>query len=292
VRRSFQWLIILAVFSVSFGSILARLSGDPPLVISFWRVALASLLLWPYVLGRERGALLAMPAREIGLAALSGLALALHFAAWISSLFLTTVSNATVLGSTYVIFTALAERVHLRRAFPWTFNLAILLSLAGMFLIANADFRLHAGPALLGDLLALAGGAMAALYFLVGSALRARISIAVYASLSYSFAALFLLAAIIFQGTPLWPGSASSWLFLVLLTLGPQLLGHTVLNYLLAEVRPAFLTLTILVEPVAATLWAFLIFGEVPSLWAFAGGALILLALAITPRQSIWKTTQ
>ncbi|MCX5971065.1 MAG: EamA family transporter, partial [Coprothermobacterota bacterium] len=90
MKRSFQWLILLAVVSVSFGSILARLSGDPPLVISFWRVALASLLLWPYAIGRERAALRAISAREIGLAALSGLALALHFAAWISSLFLTT----------------------------------------------------------------------------------------------------------------------------------------------------------------------------------------------------------
>jgi drug/metabolite transporter (DMT)-like permease len=124
----------------------------------------------------------------------------------------------------------------------------------------------------------------------VGSALRARISIALYAALCYSFAALFLLAGILAQGIPLWPGSSSSWLFLILLTLGPQLLGHTVLNYLLAEVRPAFLTLTILVEPVAATIWAFLIFGEVPSSWAMVGGALILLALVIIPRQSIWKS--
>jgi drug/metabolite transporter (DMT)-like permease len=279
----------LAVGAVSFGSILARLAGESPLVIAFWRVALASLLLWPYVLVRDNGVLRLLSMRDLILSALSGFALSLHFTLWISSLFLTSVANSTILVSTNALFVALAERLTTRRIFPRAFYLALALAFLGMFFIVGADFRLHVGPALWGDLLALGGGAMAALYFLVGSSLRDRLPIFLYAGLSYSFSAIFLALALVIGGQSFLPIHANSWIYLVPLALGPQLLGHTVLNFLLAAVRPAYLTLAILGEPIGATLWAYLIFGEVPGLWVLLGGALILVALAIAPRQGMQK---
>ncbi|MGB9553133.1 MAG: DMT family transporter [bacterium] len=279
------FITLVALIAVSFGSILARLSSASALVISFYRVLLAVvfLLIWAFL---TRGkVLVTISAKEAFLLFLSGLALAAHFYFWITSLKWTTVSSSTILVSTHVIFVALGEKFISRRSFPLAFLLALALSLGGIVLIANADFR-FSGIALKGDFFALLGGLMAAIYFFSGSVLRARLPILTYGVFVYSVTAILLGTTIlVFMGPKEFLNFPPlDWLWFVLLALGPQIMGHTLLNYLLAYVRPAFLTMSVLFEPVGATIWAMMIFREFPTLTALLGGILVILGLAIIPR--------
>ncbi|MCR4433647.1 MAG: DMT family transporter [Caldiserica bacterium] len=279
------FITLTALIAVSFGSILARLSSASALTISFYRLFLATIFLLIWAPITRTKILIPLKPGELVLLFLSGLALAAHFYFWITSLKWTTVSSSTILVSTHVIFVALGERVINRRSFPLAFLLALVLSFGGVVLIANADFQ-FSGVALKGDLFALLGGLMAAIYFFSGSVLRARLPILTYGVFVYTVAALLLGTAIFaFMG----PGEflnfpPADWLWFVLLALGPQIMGHTLLNYLLAYVRPAFLTMSVLFEPVGATIWALIIFREVPGVIALLGGALVILGLAIIPR--------
>lgn len=278
-------ITIIALIAVSFGSILARLSQASPLVISFYRVMISVVFLLLWGSFSKTRVFVPLKTREIFLLLLSGLALGTHFYFWISSLKWTSVSSSTILVSTHVIFVALGERVFNRRTFPLAFIFALILALSGVVLIANADFQ-FSGFALKGDFFALLGGLMAAIYFFSGSILRARLPILTYGVFVYSVAAFFLGIAILgFIG----PGEFLSFppsdlIWFTLLALGPQIMGHTLLNYLLAYVRPAFLTMSVLFEPVGATIWALIIFKEIPGAFALLGGLMVILGLAIIPR--------
>lgn len=278
-------ITLTALIAVSFGSILARLSSASALTISFYRLLLAIvfLLIWAFITRVK--VFIPLKPGEVILLLLSGLALAAHFYFWITSLKWTTVSSSTILVSTHVIFVALGERVINRKSFPLSFLIALVLSFGGVVAIANADFQ-FSGTALKGDLFALLGGLMAAIYFFSGSVLRARLPILTYGVFVYSVAALLLGVSIFtFMGPKEFLNFPNvDWLWFALLALGPQIMGHTLLNYLLAYVRPAFLTMSVLFEPVGATIWALIIFKEVPGVIALLGGALVILGLTIIPR--------
>jgi drug/metabolite transporter (DMT)-like permease len=136
--------------------------------------------------------------------------------------------------------------------------------------------------AALGDALALAGAIAAAAYVLAGRDLRQRMTLVTYAGIVYTGAAALLGAAMLFTRTPFTGYPPDVWGLFVLMTLGPQLLGHTVFNYLLADVEASVVAISVTAEPVGASLLALAVFGEVPSGSAVAGGVLILGGIYVT----------
>ncbi len=285
------YFVLFAIAGISFGSILVRLTPAPPFASGFWRLVFAGLVLWPFAFGQWKS-FRNLSRRDLALLLLAGLGLAVHFLTWMTSLFMTTVSSSTVLVNTQVLFVALGERLFLKQQYSPLFFLSLFLALGGVFLMGGADLSFSSPTALWGDLLALAGGLAAAVYFYLGGILRDRIPLAIYGALVYSFGALFMgVALLIQQGLPGfidYPPVA--WLWFVLLALVPQIIGHTVLNYLLAQVQPVFITLAVLGEPIGATIWAFLLFAEKPPGLALVGGFLILAALVIVPKRGLLKT--
>jgi drug/metabolite transporter (DMT)-like permease len=284
------FFVLFAIGGISFGSILVRLTPAPPFASGFWRLVFAGLVLWPFALVQWQS-FRNLSRRDLTLVLLAGLGLAVHFLTWMTSLFLTTVSSSTVLVNTQVLFVALGEWLFLKQRYSPLFFLSLFLALGGVFLMGGADLSFSSSTALRGDLLALAGGLAAAVYFYLGGILRDRIPLAIYGALVYSFGALFMgIALLIQQGLPgFFDYPPITWLWFVLLALVPQIIGHTLLNYLLAQVQPVFITLAVLGEPMGATLWAFLLFAEKPPGLALVGGFLILVALVIVPKRGLLK---
>jgi len=245
----------LGIAVISFGAILVRLTDVPSLTVAAWRMVFASVVLVPIAL--KRGVRLSP--RGLALAGGAGLLLALHFAAWIESVHLTTVASSTVLVNTHPIFVgvlmwALGERSD--RAL-WE---GIGLAVAGGVLIGWGDLRLG-GPELFGDMLALVGGIAAAGYLVVGRVMRQHGTLLPYITVAYGAAAVVLLIVSAGAGAPALP-HGTNWLWIALLALGPQLIGHTSVNWALRRVAAPAVAVAVLGEPAAATLWAYLLFGE------------------------------
>jgi drug/metabolite transporter (DMT)-like permease len=97
-------------------------------------------------------------------------------------------------------------------------------------------------------------------------------------------AAAALLPACLLTGSSLGGYQATAWLALAGVVAGPQLLGHTVFNGLLASVSASVVAVVMLLEPVIATILAWWLFDEVPgpSLWAGAPMVLAGVWLATT----------
>lgn len=229
---------------------------------------------------------------ELSLAVAGGVALALHFWAWNRSVQLTTVAASVLLVNLHPVIVAalsawLLGEAPVRR--QWG---GIALAMAGAAVVALGDAS-AAGPvggnALAGDLLALVGAVMVALYYIVGRRLRRTLDLWPYVGLVYGvcFATLLLMAGL--AGAPLLPVSPRELALFAALALGPMLLGHTGLNWALRYLPAYVVGLTVLGEPVGATLLAAVLPGihEQPPALTIAGGALVLSGILLAfPRRS------
>lgn len=256
------------------------------LSIAALRLALAALVLIPFAWARARRELIALAPRDLALALASGALLAVHFWSWITSLEYTSVASSTVLVTTNPLWVGLASLVLLREKLGAGTAAGLLLSLAGMLLTfaADANVATPAPDAALGNALALVGAVSASGYLLIGRALRARLSLLAYVAIAYGTAALLLCLAALLTGAALHGHSPSAWLFLLLLALGPQLIGHTTFNWSLRRMSATFVALAILGEPIGSAILAWAVLGEGFTPAQLGGFALLLLGIFLAAR--------
>ena len=270
-------LLGVAVLAVSTSGPLIRYAAAPALAIAMWRNALALPVL-------------AIPAwrarrptrREARLIGLSGVFLAAHFATWVPSLSYTTVASSVALVATQPVWAALIARArgeHVHRQ-VW---IGIGVALVGVLVLSGVDLSISP-RALFGDLLAMVGGALAAAYVSVGSEVRRSVGTAVYTTGSYGVASALLLLACVVSGRPLAGFDTATWLAIAALVVGPQLLGHTLVNTVLRSITATAVSVAILFEVVGATVIAALWFGETPPLAAVPAGLLIFSGIIVVIR--------
>jgi drug/metabolite transporter (DMT)-like permease len=272
--------VAVGVLAVSAAAIFIRLADAPALAVAFWRNALGALVLVPVAAYRRetfpRGRVL-----RVGMA--SGVALGAHFGFWISSLDYTSVAASVVLVCTQPVFVAiLAYLVFGERTSRLSFS-GILVALFGTMVIASDG---SVGSAtLFGNTLALLGAIAVAAYVLIGRSLRTTgVGVLPYSIVVYASASATLAPAALFGGVPLWGYQGETWFWIWAVTLGPQILGHTVLNWALRYIQASVISGTILVEPVVSALLAWLVLAEKPGLPTLIGGTIILFGLFLLLR--------
>jgi drug/metabolite transporter (DMT)-like permease len=277
-------LVTIALLAVSTSGPLMAATAVPALAIAFWRNALAAGVLLPVVLATCRQELRGLDRRERRWAGLAGLFLALHFGTWIPALDHTSVASATALVATQPVWAALLSGL---RGTPvgravW---LGIAVAVSGAVLLTGVDLQLS-GRALLGDLLAVAGGAFAAAYMVAGAEVRRSVSTTTYTFLCYSTCALVMLVVCLVGRQALAGYDAEDWLKLLAITAGAQLLGHSLFNVVLRSISPTVLSLTILLEIPGAALIAAVFLDQTPPLLAVPAGVLLITGLALVIRAS------
>jgi drug/metabolite transporter (DMT)-like permease len=295
--------IPFGILAVSTASIFIRLAQQeaPSLVISAYRLVLASLVLTPFAFTRYRSELASLRRSGWALALGSGIFLALHFASWISSLAYTSVASSVVLVSTTPLWVALAAPFVLGERLNRPVLIGLLVALFGGAIVgfsdacdlsitgvACPDLRTFlAGSAFLGDLLALAGALMAAGYLLIGRRLRSGMSLGAYVYLVYGMGGLVLVAILAVSDLPVVGYAPQTYLWLALLALVPQLLGHSTFNWALRYLPAALVSITLLGEPIGSTILAYMILGEAPSALKIFGAILILIGIFVASRKPL-----
>jgi drug/metabolite transporter (DMT)-like permease len=268
------WVAVcIGVVAASTSAVLVRYAtGIEPLAIAFWRCAAGAAALAPFAWKR----LHAVDGRKMRLPLVAGAFLAVHFASWISSIRLTSIASSVLLVSTTPVFIAVAAWAFQHETFARSTWVGIAVALAGTALIGGGDIG---GSSLLGDFLAIVGAAAAGGYFMAGQLARRDLGILEYATITYATSALLLLAACLGGGVPLTGYAAKPWWALAGLIVGPQLLGHTGINFALKAIDPTTVSVIVMAEPVLATALAFILLNETPSLLVLPGGAAILFGI-------------
>ncbi|GAB4499554.1 MAG: DMT family transporter [Anaerolineales bacterium] len=308
-QKSAPLILILGVFAVSTAAIFIRFAqGEvPSLTVAAYRLTLASLLIAPFVLRQStrRAELRALTRRDLLLALLAGTFLALHFAAWITSLEKTSVASSVVLVTTTPLWVALISPLALRESVGRGAALGLLLALGGGIIVGLSEAcqwdaaglqcsglsALWGGETFAGNFLALFGAWMAAAYLTIGRSVRVRLSLWSYALLVYGMAAVVLLLLALVTGAPLSGFSPNIWLWLFLLALVPQVIGHSAFNWALAYLPASFVAVTLLGEPIGSSILAYFLLRETPSGLELLGAILILAGIYIVSTQPTPRNT-
>ena len=260
-----MYMIATGVVGISLSAIIVKYSDAPSLITAVYRLFFTVAMMTPVVfLNRSfRMELSRVSLRTVVLCAVSGIFLALHFVSWFESLAYTSVASSTVIVCTESIWVALGFCFLLRGRLKKKAVLSIAVTFAGSSLLK-------------GDLLALFAAVMVAAYTLLGRIVRADTSTTVYTYIVYFFCGLSLFAAALITRTPLTGYGSSSLICGLLLAICSTLLGHSVFSWCLKYLSPAFVSSSKLCEPPVASLFAMILFGEIPSLLQISGGIIIL----------------
>ncbi len=283
-------LMTVAVGAISTSAPLIAATAAPALAIGLWRNAFATLAIAPFALtGERRRELTGMDRREWRLALVAGALLAAHFATWVPSLTYTSVASSTALVASQPVWAALIARAGGQHV-PGRAWFGMAVAFAGVLTLTGIDLTLST-RAVLGDVLALAGAVFAAAYVTVGSRVRQTLSTTTYTFVCYGVCSLLLLATCTVGSVPVTGFTGNTWLKLLALTAGAQLLGHSLINVTLQTSSATVVSLAILFEMPGAALIAAVWLGQHPP-WGIIPAALLLLAgVALVVRSSPARAT-
>lgn len=214
----------------------------------------------------------------------SGVTLALHFATWITSLAYTSIAASTVLVTTSPIWVGILSWWWYKEKLSRLKITGMVIALIGGMIIAIADSHTpnSYSNALLGDLLAIVGAVMSSLYLIFGSqAQNQGLSINNYITISYSTAAILLFPLPLVYGSSYIGYNSPVYLYVLLMAVVSQVIGHTSLNWAVKWVSPALISLSLLFEPVLASFIAAILWQEIPSPNILLGGLIILLGIGV-----------
>lgn len=279
--------LAVSVFAISTSAVLVRWSGAPSAVIAFYRVLFTLAILAPVAATRHRGAIRSLSARDGAVAAVTGVALAIHFVAWFESLRWTSVATSTTLVQSQPVFVAVGAALVLDERVTARAVVGIVLAVAGAAAMSASDLlgaSAFAATALYGNALAILGAVMAAGYVLAGRSLRQRVALIPYVTVVYGACTLALLVAAIASNAPLAGYPMREWALFVGLAVGPGVFGHTVVNWALAHLDSSVVSVSLLGEPVGATVLAWALLGEAPGALTVLEGTVVLAGIVITAR--------
>ena len=273
------FLALVGVLGVSASGPIMAATAAPALAIAFWRNAIGAVLMGAPAAVMNRRAFRALKPRDYQWTAIAAVALALHFACFITALQLTSVAAATALVCLQAGWIALFNVLRGIRVAPMVLG-GLAAAFVGVLVISGFDLGLSR-EALIGDLLAVAGGALAGVYTIAGGKARETMATGTYTTLCYGACAVLLLILCAAFRQPITGFPPAAWLGILAVTLVAQILGHTVFNHLLAVISPLVVSMIILLEiPGAAILAAVFLDEQLPA-GIYAGLGLILAGLAV-----------
>ncbi|WP_028785199.1 DMT family transporter [Thalassobacillus devorans] len=271
--------VFIGVISVSTAAIFVKLAaGAPASIIANYRLLFAVLIMSPYVLLKYREEFRKISKLDWLLACFAGIFLALHFILWFESLSYTSVASSVVLVTMQPIFAFLGTYIFFQERFTAGALLSMVITLTGSVIIGWGDFQIS-GMALLGDILALLGGAMVTGYFLLGQNLRKRLSLMTYTFVVYAMASAVLIIYNLLLQHPFTGYPAGHWWIFLALAIIPTFFGHTMFNWALKWLSTSTISMSILFEPLGATILAYIILGEMITWAQWLGGTIVIFGL-------------
>ncbi|MDZ7966109.1 MAG: EamA family transporter [Nostoc sp. DedSLP03] len=229
--------------------------------------------------------------QEVWLLLAMGTSAGTYLLLWAWSLSQTSVANVALLSNLNSLFVALAGYLLFGRRFDNRFVIGLVVALGGAiaFELNKVQF---ATDQILGDALALLTAVFMATCMLLIERLRTRFSTATIMLWRCGVTTMFLLPVLPFLEDRLLPYSWMGWFFIIFQALFCQVLGQGLLAYSLSRISSGVVAVTLLLEPVLASIFAWFIFAEQVGLFDWATFAVVLMGIYLAQSsQSIVQVT-
>ena len=280
--------LFISVLSVSFAAIFIVSISAHPLSIAFYRLLFTTLLIIPFVIfnKKTRKELLNLQYSTIIIMIGIGLVLAAHFSLWITSLKLTSVASSVILVAAHPFLVGPVSHYLFREKLSILNIIGIMLSIFGVIILVYGNYGLSsiALDSLEGNILALLGGVAAGFYILGGRKMRKKVSVTSYVFVVYGASTMALLLICLIFNAPVYNISIQDYQIILLMAIISGIFGHTFYNWSLKYIRTSIVSVVLLGEPLASTLFAYAIpwIHQVPSEYTILGGAVILIGIYMT----------
>tara|TARA_Y100001968_G_C19337600_1_gene707725 strand:- start:133 stop:951 length:819 start_codon:yes stop_codon:yes gene_type:complete len=264
------------MFSVSTSPIIARyLPHVPAITISFWRMCFGAIILWIFTIRKHQ---IPLKNKHLKLTIIAGIFLGIHFALFFQSIKLTTIANATFLGTLTPLFTFLIEKIFLKKNHSKTLILGLILVILGIIIILGNKFD-FSSKYTIGNLYALFCSLFLGISFIISKQVRSSVTTISYTKSLFTSAAITLFIIALITNTNLIQFSFYSYIGLLMLGIIPTILGHGSMYYALRYASPTIVSATPMGEPIIASILAWYLFNEIIEIPILIGGLIILFGL-------------
>ncbi|MBT3937308.1 MAG: EamA family transporter [Candidatus Marinimicrobia bacterium] len=270
-------ILLIALISVSTSSLVVRhVATVPALVLAFWRMLIASGILWGFSFVNTSETLTPINKKRIIIA---GILLGCHFACFFLGVRNTSIANATLFGCMAPIFTVLISMIQKNKVSQMTY-VGLFLALFGATIVQFDYFSLDSSN-LFGNLISLLGSLFIAMTFIIAKEIRKNTNSIVYGRTLFLVASITLFLITSITGDSILNFNTSHVPWFIFLGLVPSILGHNLLNHAVKYIGPTAVSSVPLGEPVLASIFALLLFGESIPVGAVWGGPIILMGVYI-----------
>jgi drug/metabolite transporter (DMT)-like permease len=284
-----EWLALAALFAgataIATAPLFVKVSESGPVATAFWRVFLALPLLWAWAAATQRSRLPAQLRDHRTLLIAAGFFFAGDLAVWHWSILLTSVANTTLLANLAPIFVTAVTWFVFRQRPQRLFLAGLAAAISGTLMLIGANFG-SSGSELLGDALGVLTALFYAAYQLSVSRLRAHVSTASVMAISSTVMAVLLLPIAWITGEQILPHTGAGWMKLIGIALFAQVIGQSLIAWAMAHLSATFSSVGLLLQPVMATLFAWLLLGETVGPLQWAGGVLVLAGIMLARHSS------
>ena len=273
-------IIVLGVLGSSFSAIFVRYANAPAIVMAFFRMGIAAVIMLPIVLIKNRQELFSLSKKELLLSMLSGVFLGLHFIAYFLSLDYTSIASSTTLACTEVFFVAFALVFYFKETVSKQAWLGIIVAFSGSVIIALSD--LGSGKDMFrGDLIALFAALLMAVYTVIGKVVRKNVTTNTYTFIVYGMAAVTVACAALVTKTELFAVNGRILLCAAGTAIVCTLLGHSIFSWGLKYVQASYVSNAKMLSPVYATVFGIILFGEIPGILGVLGCLTVIAGVVI-----------
>lgn len=270
--------LLIGAVAVSTSAIFVKLSSAPASIIATYRLLFSVLLMAPIFFTKYVSELRLIEKKDWIFSIISGVFLAFHFIFWFESLNYTSVASSVVLVTLQPIFAFIGTYFFYHEKLSVGALFSGILAIVGSFIISWGDFQLS-GMALWGDFLAIIAAVMVTAYFLFGQTVRKRLSLITYTFVVYGISSVTLIIYDMILGYSFFAYSKQDWIVFLLLAIIPTLLGHTLFNWAIKWLSTSIISMSILFEPVGASILAYFILDEILTTSQWIGGLIVMSGL-------------
>ncbi|APC97348.1 DMT family transporter [Francisella frigiditurris] len=269
------FIIIFALSNLIIASVLVRYSEIGPIASFGYRLLLPCIFLYSFLSISKNEDKLSK--KSFNIAILTGFFLGLDLAFYSISLMYTSIAEASLLTNLCPFMTTFVAIIFLKEKVPLKYYLVLLIAFAGLLLLMS-----QAGLSsehILGNWLAIVSAVFYSLFIILSKELRNTCStfrMMFIASLSGSII-LFALA-IIFK-EQIFPTTLSGVLVLVAIALFGHLLGNILYISRIKHISLSLSSLVLLIGPIFALLYGYILFRETFSLQQLVGMFTIILSV-------------
>ncbi|MCB9957027.1 MAG: DMT family transporter [Rhodospirillaceae bacterium] len=290
-HRTAFLVLLCGALTIALSPIFVRLSEIGPTMTAFWRVFLATGPLWLLAAVERRrrpgttSRILPHTRSDVILVALTGFFFAGDLVFWHWAIRFTSVANSTLFANFQPIFVSLGAWVLFGERMTRGFYLGGALALAGAVILLGDSLTIG-GDTLFGDALAIITAVFYGAYILAIGRLRHRFSTLTTMAWSSLVTAAFILPVALAAGESLFPATLDGWLVLLGLALIAHAGGQSMIAFSLAHLPAAFSSVSLLVQPVAAAVFAWVLLREPLGPLQILGGIVVLCGIALARRAS------